>query len=151
MPHPSSGERLDVQVHALRMAGVEVIVSLLAREEISELCLQEEPALCERHQMEFIWFPITDHHAPASMRRALRLIRKIVARLQQQKRVAIHCRMGIGRSGMIAAGTLMMLKMDMDAALKRLSEARGAEIPETEAQRRWLKRMSRRILAESGV
>lgn len=149
MPHPASGERLDAQVHALQVAGVEVIVSLLPLEEISELCLQEEPALCERHQMEFIWFPITDHHAPASMCGALRLIRKIVTRIQQQKGVAIHCRMGIGRSGMIAAGALMMQQIGMDAALKLVTEARGEEIPETKAQRRWLARLSRRIAAQS--
>lgn len=140
---------MEEQLYDLQMAGVEVIVSLLPHSEIRELRLQDEPERCQRHQIEFIWFPIADHRVPSSLRSAMRLIKKIVSRIQQGKGVAIHCRMGIGRSGMIAAGVLMMQQVDLETALQQLSLVRGKEIPETEEQRRWLARLSLLMTTQS--
>jgi protein-tyrosine phosphatase len=148
MPHPTPGERLNVQMGDLRREGVQVIVSLLSLTEIVELSLEDEPDVCRRHQIEFLWLPITDQQAPSSLRSAMQLINKIVKRIRQNRGVAIHCRMGIGRSGMIAAGALMMLQIEMPTALKLLSQTRGEEIPETEEQRRWLTQLSLQIGAQ---
>jgi protein-tyrosine phosphatase len=52
--------------------------------------------------------------------------------------VAVHCRQGIGRSGMIAAGALMRSGVGADKAVDVVSAARGVAIPETAAQRYWL-------------
>ncbi len=50
----------------------------------------------------------------------------------------IHCRAGIGRSGMLAACVLVKAGLDPEAALQRVSEARGCPVPDTEEQRAWV-------------
>lgn len=57
--------------------------------------------------MDFISFPIPDGGVPASIPAALSLLRRIIGALEEGKTVAVHCRQGIGRSGLIAAGALM--------------------------------------------
>ncbi|MBI2150639.1 MAG: dual specificity protein phosphatase family protein [Acidobacteria bacterium] len=52
--------------------------------------------------------------------------------------VVLHCRQGIGRSGLVAACLLVTKGLETEAAIKRLSSARGAMIPETDEQRRWI-------------
>lgn len=54
------------------------------------------------------------------------------------KTVAIHCRQGIGRSGMIATGLMVLAGIDPFVAFGTVSAARGFEVPETPAQRDWV-------------
>jgi protein-tyrosine phosphatase len=50
----------------------------------------------------------------------------------------VHCRQGIGRSGLIAAGLLIESGLDSDGAIRRVSQARQVPIPETVRQKRWI-------------
>ena len=49
----------------------------------------------------------------------------------------MHCRQGIGRSGLIAAGVLMTSRLTPDQAIQVVSSARGLVIPETSEQHLW--------------
>jgi protein-tyrosine phosphatase len=59
------------------------------------------------------------------------------------RRVAIHCRMGLGRSPLVAAAVLIADGLTADEAMAIVSEARGASTPETAAQRAWLRARGR--------
>jgi protein-tyrosine phosphatase len=52
----------------------------------------------------------------------------------------VHCRQGVGRTGLIAAGLLVMKGFSPEAAVKSLSASRGISVPETPGQRRWIDR-----------
>jgi len=86
-------------------------------------------------------FPIPDRGVPASTREALSLFSTISAALEAGKNVAVHCRQGIGRSGLIAAGVLLTSGMGVDKALELVGAARGEVVPETQAQLQWIKHL----------
>jgi protein-tyrosine phosphatase len=72
---------------------------------------------------------------------AVSLLRKIVGALEEGKSVAVHCRQGVGRSGLIAAGVLMSSGMETEKAIDVVTAARGVMAPETPAQLEWLHRL----------
>jgi protein-tyrosine phosphatase len=88
--------------------------------------------------MEFIAFPVPDGGVPASTREAMALAEAIVARLNEGKAVAVHCRAGIGRSSLIAACVLVLLGFAPGMAFDLIGKARGVRVPDTEGQRDWV-------------
>jgi protein-tyrosine phosphatase len=62
----------------------------------------------------------------------------------------VHCRQGIGRTGLIAACLLVAQGAAPDAAVHNLSAARGLPVPETAEQRRWIDHYAA-TLAEAGA
>jgi len=69
----------------------------------------------------------------------------IAAQLDAGKNVLVHCRQGIGRSGLIASGVLMNSGIKPDEAMQIVSSARGISVPETPEQRRWIEKLPSRV------
>jgi protein-tyrosine phosphatase len=147
MPRPRGGDWLEDEVRSWRQAGVDVVLSLLTPDEVADLGLAEEGALCQANGIEFLSLPIPDRGIPPSRQPALLLaLRLYEDYLSSGKTVAIHCRQGIGRAGMMAALTVVFdleCRRDVDEAIQRVSAARGCPIPETPEQRRWIEDASR--------
>lgn len=70
---------------------------------------------------------------------------RIAAQLEAGKNVAVHCRQSVGRSGMIAAGVLVTSGASPEEALRAVGSARGADVPETLEQRRWMQQLPSRL------
>ena len=138
MPRPRAGDWLDDEVAGWRAEGIGVIVSLLEAGEVKELGLDREAGLCHDLDMEFIAFPVPDGGVPASTREAMALAEAIVARLNEGKAVAVHCRAGIGRSTLVAACVLVLLGFAPGMAFDLIGKARGVKVPDTERQRDWV-------------
>ncbi len=113
-------------------------MSLLEQREIVELYLGKIPELCRAAEIELVSFPIPDRGVPASVQETGRLIRRLSDALDVGRAVAIHCRAGIGRSALIAACVLARSGYDADAAFDTIAEARGIQVPDTQAQRDWV-------------
>jgi protein-tyrosine phosphatase len=128
---------------------VNVIVSFLEEEEAAELGLAREHEAAGSHGIRFLTFPIPDRGRPPSMRYAIVLLREIVGALEQGKDVAVHCRQGIGRSGLLAAGVLVTSGMSEERAIEVVTTARGMTVPETTALCRWIHQLSSERLAEA--
>ena len=135
---PRGGDWLQDEILSWGRSGFHVIVSLLTPEEENELELTGEADRCRSEGLEFVSFPIPDRGVPASRGETLQLIKSVEALLLAGKAVGIHCRQGIGRSGLIAACLLVSSGVRADAAFSRLTEARGLPIPETDEQRTWV-------------
>jgi protein-tyrosine phosphatase len=135
---PRGGDWLEDEATGWRRAGLDVLVSLLENEEAVHLQLDREGDVAESNGIEFISFPIPDRGVPASVPAVLSLLKKIIGALEEGKSVAVHCRQGIGRSGLIAAGALMGSGMGTEKAVEVVSTARGVTVPETPAQLEWL-------------
>lgn len=119
-------------------SGIQVIVSLLTAEEANELGLRDEADRSQSQGIEFVSFPIPDRGVPVSRGDTLQLVKSLEASLASGKTVGIHCRQGIGRSGLIAACLLVSSGVPAEVAFSRLSEARGLPIPETAEQHTWV-------------
>lgn len=104
LPRPRGGDWLDDEIAAWREAGVELVVSLLEPEEAKQLVLQEEARAAAANGIAFRAFPIPDRGVPPSKEAVAELATDIIAALDKGQSVAVHCRQGIGRSGLIAGG-----------------------------------------------
>ena len=138
---PRGGDWLADEVNSWRRAGLDVVLSLLEKDEAAQLELAHEAAIAESKSIHFISFPIPDRGVPASTRDALALLSDIAATLDAGQNVAVHCRQGIGRSGLIAAGLLVLSGMGAEKSIAAVSAARGQAIPETPAQLQWIRRL----------
>ena len=147
---PRGGDWLEDEAAGWRRAGLDVVVSLLENEEAAQLDLAHEGDAAEKNGVEFISFPIPDRGVPASTPGVLALLRGIVGALEEGKKVAVHCRQGIGRSGSIAAGVLISSGIGAEKAIEAVSSARGLPVPETPAQLEWIHHLpSERLVVTS--
>jgi protein-tyrosine phosphatase len=90
--------------------------------------------------MEYISLPIPDRQAPPSQSAVATTLEEINADLSAGKNVVIHCRQGIGRSGLVGACLLITKGVSAGSAVDSVSAARGLPVPETEEQRLWIER-----------
>jgi protein-tyrosine phosphatase len=147
---PRGGDWLQDEVTAWRKAGLRAVVSLLENDEAAQLDLAHEGSVVESAGLRFMSFPIPDRGVPASTRQALSVLGNIAAALEQGQNVAIHCRQGIGRSGLVAAGLFVMSGMAVEKAVEVVRAARGLTIPETQEQFEWIKHLPSEKLAPAG-
>jgi protein-tyrosine phosphatase len=138
MARPRAGEWLETEIAEWKVSGLDLIVSLLEREEISELGLQRESELCQAGGMQFVSFPIPDRGVPETLRDALQIARSLADAMAGGRSIAIHCRAGIGRSSIIAACALIRSGIEAGQALELIKAARGLSVPDTEEQRDWV-------------
>lgn len=149
MPRPRAGEWLEDEILSWRTSGVDIVVSLLTPIEISELGLQNELEVCRANSIEYISYPIGDRQVPTSPTTTLALIKEIHTWLKQDKGVAIHCRMGVGRSALAAACVLVSQGMEADDAFEVIRRARGVRVPDTDEQKIWVARLARDLGIQS--
>ena len=145
VPRPRGGDWLEDEMQAWRQAGLDVVVSLLTREEGADLDLAQEAELSQTRGIQFIEFPIPDRSVPLSHRVTLELLRELHQLLIKGKNVGIHCRQGIGRSAVVAACLLIFLGIEPEVAFQHISAARGCVIPETAEQRKWVIAFAREL------
>ena len=145
VPRPRGGDWLEDDVRAWRDAGFDAVVSLLTPEEMSSFDLEGEADACRAAGLEFWRFTIEDLSVPSSTPAAMKFFGKLEKVLLEGKRVGIHCRQGIGRSSIIAAGLLIISGIDPKIALDRVSAARGMPVPETSEQRNWVTGLAREL------
>src|SRR5947209_14527332 len=94
LPRPRGGDWLEDEIQSLKGAGVDVLVSLLTKQEEEELDLIEEANLCAVSGLQFITFAIEDRQVPASGPETLKLVQTLAGLLTEGKAVAVHCRQG---------------------------------------------------------
>ncbi len=135
---PRPGEWMDDDVHGWRASGLDWVVSLLEDAEVAELSLHAEGDSLRAAGLEFARFPIADRGVPSSRADFDVLLSRIESALRSGRNVAVHCRMGLGRSALLAAGLLVRLGHQPRAAWVIVAKARGQSVPDTDAQRAWV-------------
>lgn len=141
-PRPRGGDWLEDEVRAWQQSGLDIVVSLLTPGEVAELELDKEEAWCQAHGIQFCAFPIADLGVPVSRQASVELINKLDKALSEGKNIAVHCRQGIGRSGLLAACLLIRSGKEPETAFERVSAARGCPVPETVEQWEWARTLS---------
>lgn len=139
MARPRGNDWLFDELRTLKMNGTDILVSLLEQSEQSELELQNEQSICDELSIKFISFPIKDRSIPANKQEFRALVEQLNIELEHGRKIVIHCRMGIGRTGMLAAGILIQRGYDTNSAFELLSNVRTINVPDTEEQAEWVK------------
>jgi protein-tyrosine phosphatase len=135
---PRGGDWLEDEMADWRRAGVDTVLSLLTQEEEQDLELKEEARAAKARGMKFLALPIPDRQVPPSESEVSATLDRIDAELSAGKNVVVHCRQGVGRTGLIAACLLIAKGQTPTSAVDTLSAARGNPVPETDEQRRWI-------------
>ncbi len=144
---PRGGDWLEDEVRAWQQVGFEVIISLLTKDEIAALDLNQEAEFCHNYGLQFIAFPIEDRSVPSSWRQTLDFVRNLDYALTEGKSLLIHCRQGIGRAALIAACLLVLSGEEPETAFQRVSAARSVSVPETSEQRKWVIKFAQTLAA----
>jgi len=135
---PRGGDWLEAEICGWRSAGIAMVGSLLEPHEAADLELEHEREICESNGVKFVSLPIVDRGVPASDAEAAQFIDLLNLELRLGRSVNVHCRQGVGRSGLIAAGLLIGNGVSPEEAIRRVSAGRGMAIPETAGQREWI-------------
>jgi protein-tyrosine phosphatase len=107
MPGSSSGDSKSLQddIEQLADAGIKKIISL-------ELPDKSLSVLCKTAGMQWEYFNIPDFGIPENADEFNSLIIRVLQSIKQGDAVCVHCKAGIGRTGMVltcAVGKLYML------------------------------------------
>jgi protein-tyrosine phosphatase len=145
MPCPRGGEWLETDIRALQAECVDILVSVLTAEEITELDLSQEREQCQLYGIEYRSFPFRDHDVPPCVPALLDFAQKLERELSSGKAIAIHCRAGIGRSSLLAACVLIIHGKSAIDAFNQIRQARGCHVPDTGAQFDWVEEFARHL------
>jgi len=137
---PRGGDWLRGEIAGWKRARIDTVLSLLTRDEERDLDLRAEGSEAKAQGIEFISFPIPDRQVPGSESKLAQTLEQLDGALSSGKNVVIHCRQGVGRSGLVATCLLVRKGMSPGAAVESVSAARGVSVPETIEQRDWIDR-----------
>lgn len=138
MARPRGADWLADEMGALRDARTDILVSLLSPIEAHELGLAEEAEAAKAAGLRFFALPVPDGGTPESATFGA-LVRLLTEEFDKGRHIVVHCRMGIGRSSMVAAAVLMAKGFGKDEAWAAVSKARGLGVPDRPQQRQWVK------------
>lgn len=139
---PRGDEWLRDEIEGWVDSEIDVIVSLLTSQEISELGLADEALIASELEIQFINYPIPDYDVPVSSTTFHGLVHKLSELLSNGKSIGIPCRQGIGRSSPLAASLLSYFNVSVDEAFRRIRSARRTLVPDTAGQREWVTNFS---------
>lgn len=140
MPRPRAGDWLEDEIDGWQREGIATVVCLLEAHEVRDLALDAEQRLCLQRGIAFERLPIPDRGVPPSEAAFQQLILRIVERLRGSHGVGVHCRAGIGRSGLVAACVLAQLGQPKAQIFEQLGRSRGVAVPDTPEQVVWFER-----------
>ncbi|MEM6377217.1 MAG: dual specificity protein phosphatase family protein [Bacteroidota bacterium] len=138
MARPRGNDWLDDEIKWLKIRKVDCLVSLLEQSEQAELGLQNEGAICKKWGIEFISFPIEDVHIPKKEEAFIKLAKELATLITNSQNVVIHCRMGIGRSSILAAAIMINLGFEAGNVFEIIKTYRNLKVPDTAEQTEWI-------------
>jgi ADP-ribosyl-[dinitrogen reductase] hydrolase len=106
----------------------DVLVSLVEEQEMGRLHILGLPAAAEEAGITVDRFAIADGGVPADAAKFAELVERTVARMRGGKTVVIHCRGGLGRTGVLAAACLRAVGVPADRAIEIVRAARPGTI-----------------------
>jgi len=113
----------------------DILVTLLEAIDFEQLHIPNLFAEAETYGVQTRWFPIQDYGTPTSMQELIDLVQFILANAAEGKTIVIHCKAGLGRTGLVATACLVALGCSADGAFAIVRKIRPGtvETPEQEA------------------
>ncbi len=109
---PCPGTRdssIDQALDTLKQAGAEAVLTLMPSAELAQNAASDLPALCAAKDLLWLHLPVADEQVPQADFDAAwaATIVQIQELLAADKAIAIHCKGGSGRTGLVAARILI--------------------------------------------
>ncbi len=130
----------DLDSDLLRLRDVYATKTLVSLIEDHELVSLGIPTLVERAEalgLRVTRFPIVDASVPDNPSAFVDLVAQILSEVAAGTTVVVHCRGGLGRTGLVAAACLVAQGFGVEAAVKLVREVRPGAI-ETRPQEAFL-------------
>ena len=138
MSRPLGGDDLMEEIEHWKKLNVDTIVSFLTDEENEELGLEYERMDCRKEGFDFIKFPIEDRQTPDSYLKTKALVEILVDKINENQKILMHCRGGIGRVSIVSASVLSTLNnIPVKQSFENISKIRGINVPDTDEQITW--------------
>jgi ADP-ribosyl-[dinitrogen reductase] hydrolase len=131
---------LETDLAALKAWGASLVVTLMERHEFALLRVPDLNVRVTAHRMDWAHLPIPDQGVPGGdFAEAWPHVRaELLLHLHSGGRVVLHCRGGLGRTGLVAAILLSEAGMPADEAILAVRRLRPRAI-ETEEQARFVR------------
>ncbi|MBD2092681.1 cyclin-dependent kinase inhibitor 3 family protein [Microcoleus sp. FACHB-1515] len=110
------------------------LVSLLEPHELEFLQIPDLFEQAQARGMQIRHFPIPDFSVPRSMDQFTLLVQNILATAAAGKTIVIHCKAGLGRSGLVAASCLVALGSTPAEAFQLVRRSRPGTIETAEQE-----------------
>lgn len=138
MRRPLGGARLAENLRELRVQGVDLLVCALDDVDRTKLHLTAEASVARAVGLPYREFPIVDFGTP-DRNALIQIGRDLANEVRAGQFVVVHCRGGVGRTGLIVGTTLVGLGAGPDEAMRLMTSARGHRSPETGPQKALLR------------
>jgi protein-tyrosine phosphatase len=119
-----------------------VLVSLIEDSELELLAIRDLAAKAESVGLELLRFPFRDAGIPASVDAGDAIVGAVLDAAFSGRNVVIHCRGGLGRTGLVAACCLVALGFDPADAIVHVRAARSGAV-ETRGQEQFIHAFAR--------
>ena len=149
MSRPLGGDDLMEEIEYWKKLEVDTIVSFLTDEENEELGLEYERMECRREGFDFIKFPVEDQKTPDSYLKTKELVNNLIEKINENSKILMQCRAGIGRVSVISASVLSALqKVPVEKCFEDIADIRGLNVPDTEEQVVWTKNFMEKMFVK---
>jgi protein-tyrosine phosphatase len=140
VPRPQGEDLLDNEMLALREARIELVVSLLEKDEAAALGLQQESEAADEAGISFVRFPVPDHKIPTNLEEFNNFLSGLEQHLSAGIKIGVHCQACIGRSSVVTVSLLIRSGVPHEDAWAQVTNARGCMVPDTDEQWNWVNR-----------
>ncbi|MEW6330664.1 MAG: cyclin-dependent kinase inhibitor 3 family protein [Pseudomonadota bacterium] len=127
---------LEKDLAAIRSWGGSALISLIEAHEYVELEVTELPHACLRYGMAWYGLPIVDGAIPDALweEKWTKSRSSLHQTLREGGRIVIHCKGGLGRTGLLAARILVEFGLPPYEAIERVRQARPGAIETTQQE-----------------
>ena len=122
--------------------GASLLVCLLEPQELTLLHIEDLFDRAREHEISTVRLPMPDGGVPADPRALEGVVQRIVSTAKEARNVIVHCRGGLGRTGLVVACCLVSAGRDAKTATELVRAARPGAI-ENGTQERWIRQFAR--------
>ncbi|MEH6452959.1 MAG: tyrosine-protein phosphatase [Psychromonas sp.] len=117
---------LTDSVVTLKQAGTEMLITLMFDKEMAKNNAQQLPNACAENKIAWVQLPIADDAAPNEVFKAAWDNNKsaILAVIEKQGSIAVHCKGGSGRTGLVIGLILLSYGLPVEQVISEVQKIR---------------------------
>lgn len=123
---PKKGYNRDLSqdFNTINKHNIDIIVCLIEDFEFGHLSIEAYPQYLAKYGIKIIHYPIVDHNIPTNLDTFQSLILTICDYFSRGYNILVHCRGGVGRTGIVCACVLINFLNDPEEAINIVRENR---------------------------